>query len=202
MGEPQAVKELLKTARQNGGISASEAVRLGIHSQTLTRLVRKGKLERIARGFYRLPGFQITEHHTLSIVARLAPDGVVCLLSALSFHGIGTQIPSHVWLAVPRSARPPRIAYPPVRIVKFSGASFSSGIERHPVEGRTVKVYSVAKTIADLFKYRNRIGMDVVLEALREAWRNRRFSMDELDEYAEICRVKRVIAPFLEALAA
>ena len=195
-------KNLLKHARRLGVITAREAARLGVHSQLLTRLVRQGNLERIARGQYRLPDHPITEHHTLTIVSRAVPNGVICLLSVLSFYGIGTQLPSEIWLALGRSAPQPRLNYPPLRVVRFSGEAFSAGIEVHRLEGQPVKMYSVAKTLADLFKYRNKVGLDVALEALREAWRERRFTMDELDRYAQICRVRRVMRPYLEALVA
>ena len=195
-------KNLLDQARKLGIITAREAARLGVHSQLLTRLVRQGGLERIARGQYRLPDHPITEHHTLTIVSRAVPDGVICLLSVLSFYGIGTQLPSEIWLALERSARRPRLLYPPLRVVRFSEEAFSAGIEVHRLEGQPVRMYSVAKTLADLFKYRNKVGLDVALEALREAWRERRFTMDELDRYAQICRVRRVMRPYLEALVA
>jgi predicted transcriptional regulator of viral defense system len=195
-------KRLLDQARRLGVITAREAIRLGIHSQLLTRLVRQGDLERMARGQYRLPDHPITEHHTLTIVSRAVPNGVICLLSVLSFHGIGTQLPAKIWVALERSAPQPRLNYPPLRVVRFSGEAFSSGIEFHRLEGQPVRMYSVAKTLADLFKYRNKVGLDVALEALREAWRERRFTMDELDRYAQICRVRRVMRPYLEALVA
>jgi len=193
-------KKALTLARKMGVATAREAARQGIHSQVLTRLVRGGSLERIARGQYRLPDQPLTEHHTLAMVARAVPGGVVCLLSALSYHGVGTQIPHEVWLAVHRHARQPGLRYPPLRVVKFSGKAFSEGIETHDVEGQSVRIYSVAKTLADLFKYRNKIGLDVALEGLREAWRDRRFTMDEMDGFARICRVERVMKPYLEAL--
>jgi predicted transcriptional regulator of viral defense system len=136
------------------------------------------------------------------VVARAVPDGVVCLISALSFHEIGTQLPPHIWLAVDRRARSPKMRYPALRVVKFSEKAFTAGIEIHDIEGQPVKIYGVAKTLADLFKYRNKIGLDVALEALREAWRERRFIMDEIDRYARICRVERVMKPYLEALVA
>jgi predicted transcriptional regulator of viral defense system len=130
------------------------------------------------------------------------PQGIVCLLSALQFHGIGTQVPSEVWIAVDRRARRPALAYPPLRVMRYSGAALTEGIEAHRLEGQTVRVYNVAKTIADCFKYRNKIGVDVALEALREAWRERRFTMDDLHRYAGICRVQRVLRPYLELLLA
>lgn len=196
------VDEILGFARKKGIFTAEEAAQEGIHSQILTRLVREGAVERIARGQYRLPDHEVTEHHSLAIVARAAPDGVVCLLSALSFHEIGTQLSVHVWLAINRRARRPRLRYPALRIVKFSGKAFTEGIVTRRVEGQAVKVYGVAKTLADLFKYRNKIGLDVALEALREAWKERRFTMNEMDHYSRICRVQRVMKPYLEALVA
>ncbi len=200
--ERTRVKETLKFARKRGVFTAGEATREGIHSQILTRLVREGAVERIARGQYRLPEQPVTEHHSLAVVARAVPHGVVCLISALSFHEIGTQLPPHIWLAVDRRARRPSVRYPALRIVKLSGKAFTEGIEIHRIEGQPVRIYNVAKTLADLFKYRNKIGLDVALEALREAWKERRFTMDEIDRYARICRVQRVMKPYLEALVA
>lgn len=194
--------EALRLAGKRGMFTAREAAQRGIHSQVLTRLVREGSIERIARGQYSVPGQPLTEHHTLAMVARAAPEAVVCLLSALSFHGIGTQIPHQVWVAISRNARPPRLRYPPLRVVKFSGKAFTEGIEAHIAEGQELRVYSVAKTLADLFKYRNKVGLDVAMEALREAWRERRFTMDELDRFASICRVERAMKPYIEALVA
>ncbi len=177
-------------------------VRAGIHTDALTRLVRAGQLERIARGQYRLPERPITEHHGLAVAARAVPRGVVCLLSALGFHGIGTQLPSEIWMAIDRRARRPSLRYPPLRIVRFTGQALTSGIESHGIQGQDVRIYGVAKTLADTFKYRNKIGLDVALEALREAWRERRFTFDELDHFAGICRVERVMRPYIEALVA
>jgi len=196
------VEETLKLARKLGMFTAGEAARQGIHSQALTRLVREGTVERISRGQYRLSDLPLTEHHTLAVVARSVPECVVCLLSALSFHDVTTQLPHEVWIAIHRRARQPSLRYPPLRVVRFSGKAFAEGIETHRVEGQRVRVYSVAKTLADLFKYRNKVGLDVALEALREAWRERRFTMDEMDRFARVCRVERVMKPYLEALVA
>ena len=191
----------LKLARRRQGVTTRELAQAGIHSQVLSRLVAGRKLERIARGLYRLPDQALTEHHGLAIAGAAVPHGVVCLLSALQYHGIGTQLPSEVWMAIDRRARRPVLRYPPLRIVRYTGAALTEGAESHRLEGREVRVYNVAKTLADCFKYRNKIGLDVALEALREAWRARRFKMDELDRYAAICRVHRVMRPYLEALA-
>jgi predicted transcriptional regulator of viral defense system len=130
------------------------------------------------------------------------PKGIVCLISALNFHQIGTQLPADVWIALDRRSRRPALRYPPLHVVRFGGPALSEGIESHRIEGVRVRIYSVAKTVADVFKYRNKIGLDVALEALREAWRARRFTMDEIYRYARVCRVERVMRPYLEALAA
>lgn len=192
----------LRLARRPKGVTPGDLAAAGIHRQVLTRLVAEGRIERIARGVYRLPEQSITENHGLAVAATAVPHGVICLLSALQYHGIGTQLPSEVWMALDRRAWRPSLRYPPLRIVRYSGEALTSGVETHQIEGRPVKVYNVAKTLADCFKYRNKIGLDVALEALREAWRAKRFTMDELDRYAAICRVQRVMRPYLEALVA
>lgn len=191
---------ILKLARRRGGVAARELAEAGIHRQTLSRLVAEGQLQRIARGLYRLPDQPYTEHHALSIVGAAVPQGVVCLVSALQFHKIGTQLPYKVWIAVDRRARSPALKYPPLHVVRYTGEALTAGVETHRIESQSVRVYNVPKTIADCFKYRNKIGLEVALEALREAWRARRFTMDELDRYAAICRVQRVMRPYLEAL--
>jgi len=165
-------------------------------------MVVEGELERVARGLYRIHGHPVTEHHGLALAAAAVPRGVVCLLSALALHEIGTQQPHEVWIAVDRRSRRPSLRYPPLRVVRFSGQALTSEIEHHEIEGRSVQVYSVAKTIADCFKYRNKVGLDVALEALREAWQGRRFSMRELDRCAGICRVASVMRPYVEAVLA
>jgi predicted transcriptional regulator of viral defense system len=125
---------------------------------------------------------------------------VICLLSALAFHGIGTQLPAEVWIAIERHARAPSVRNPPLRIVRFSGRAFREGIEVRKAEGEALRVYSVAKTLADLFKHRNKIGLEVAIEALREAWRERKFTMDALDRAADVCRVTRIMRPYIEAV--
>lgn len=202
MASSKAPERLIDLARRRGFITRRDAIEAGIHTQTLSRLVAAGALERVARGRYRLPEASLTEHHGLAIVSAAVPKAVVCLLSALSFHGIGTQLPHEVWVALDRRTRRPSLRYPKLRIVRFSGEALTEGIETHRIEGVTVNVYNVAKTIADLFKYRHKVGQDVVLEALREAWLARRFTMDAIHRYARICRVERVMRPYLEALIA
>lgn len=191
---------LLILARRRGVITARDAARAGIHSQQLTRLVADSALQRITRGHYRLTTRPITENHALAVVARAVPHGVICLLSALGFHGIGTQLPSDVWVAIERRARQPSLQDPPLRVVRFTGAAFSEGIETHRVEGEAVRIFSVAKTLADLFKHRSNVGLDIALEALRESWRERKFTMEALDRAARVCRVERVMRPYVEAV--
>lgn len=197
---PTDRERLLAMVHECGTLTARDVTRAGIHSQQLTRLVADGALERIARGCYRLPNWPITEHHGLGLVGTAVPRGVICLLSALSFHGIGTQLPAQVWTAIERGSRTPTLAYPPLRIVHLSGAAFTQGVENHDIEGQPVRIYSVAKTLADLFKFRNRIGMDVALEALREAWREQRFTLEALDHASRVCRVERVMRPYLQGI--
>lgn len=195
-----ARKRTLKLARRRQGVSARELAEAGIHRQVLSRLVEVGELERVARGIYRLPEHRRTEHHSLAVVAAAVPNAVVCLLSALQFHGIGTQLPSEVWIAIDRRARRSSLKYPPLHIVRYTGAALTAGIGTHGIEGQQVRVYNLPKTVADCFKYRHKIGLDVALEALREAWRTRRMTMDALDRYAAICRVQRVMQPYLDML--
>ena len=161
--------------------------------------MKSGAIVRLARGLYMAADAEVTEHHSLAEVARLAPNAVVCLLSALRFHGLGTQLPSEVWLAVHVKAWRPRLTGIPVRIVRMSGPALTEGIEVHEVEGVPVRMTSAAKTVADCFKFRNKIGLDVVLEALREYRRQRR-SLDDLHRLARVCRVDRVMRPYLEAM--
>jgi predicted transcriptional regulator of viral defense system len=164
--------------------------------------VSDGVLDRVARGQYRLPDAPIGEHHALALVASAVPAGVICLLSALAFHGIGTQMPLRVWVAIDRRARGPTVDWPPLRVVRFGGEALTSGVEVHHVEGVAVRVFSPAKTVADLFKYRNKVGLDVALEALRDVWSRNLATIDELHRYARVCRVERVMRPYLEATIA
>jgi len=154
----------------------------------------------VGRGLYALPDRPVSEHNTLAEVARKHPQAIVCLLSALRFHDLTTQSPFEVWLAIPNKARAPKMDYPPLRIVRFSGEALTVGVEDHVIDGVPVRVTSVARTVADCFKFRNKIGLDVALEALQEAWRAKRVSMDELWHYATLCRVTNVVRPYMESL--
>jgi len=193
-------KTVLAAANRNGVVMARDVLRRGIHTQTITRLVAEGRLERVGRGVYRRPDADTTEHHSLVLASAAIPNGVVCLVSALVFHGVGTQIPHQVWLALDPRARKPTTIVVPLRLIRPSGASLTYGIERHRLEGRVVRVFSLAKTVADCFKYRNKVGIDVAVEALRESLADGRLTPAELEPAARACRVERVIRPYLEAL--
>lgn len=192
--------QALALARQLGLLRPRDLARYGIAREYLSRLVAQGRLVRVGRGLYMLPDAALTEHHSLAEAAKCVPDGVVCLLSALRFHELTSQAPFEVWMAIPPTARTPNLETPPLRIVRFSGRALTEGIEEHLIEGALVRVYNPAKTVADCFKFRNKIGLDVALEALRETWRARRATMDELWRYAEVCRMTTVMRPYLESL--
>ena len=177
-----------------------ELARQGIHPETIRRLQKNGDLQRMARGIYSIAASDAGEYQTLVEACHLAPHGIVCLLSALRFHDLTTQAPFEVWMAVEAHARKPSVDVVPIRVFWMSGTAFTEGVEEHMIAGTTVKVFNIAKTIADCFKFRNKIGLDVALEALREGWRAQRCSMDELWRYARICRVANVMRPYLESL--
>lgn len=202
MSEQSDAQRVLAMAENHGFVTTRDVVQAGIHNQVLTRLVRDGTLERVARGSYRLPSAQVTEHHGLVLATLAAPQGVVCLLSALGFHELGTQLPPEVWMAIDRRVRQPKVDYPPIQFVRFSGSALEVGVETHRLEGVDVRITSVPKTIADLFKYRNKLGLDVALEALKEGWHDRRYTLDDLHVAARACRVDRVMRPYIEAVIA
>jgi predicted transcriptional regulator of viral defense system len=180
----------------------SDALAQGRSRLYLAQLARRGVVHKVSRGLYSLPQRQASEFSGLAEVASKNPQVLVCLLSALAFHGLTTQAPFEVWVAVDNKARAPQLSYPPLRIARFSGPALTEGVELHDIEGVAVKVTSVAKTIADCFKFRNKIGLDIALEALKEAWRSKRVTMDELWHYGKICRVQNVMRPYLEGMTA
>jgi predicted transcriptional regulator of viral defense system len=197
---PSASAQILEIAKRQRIIRPRDLAARGIAREHLIRLLRRGDLIRVARGIYMLVGAPVTEHHGLALVGKQAPNAVVCLLSALQFHGLTTQQPHEVWIAVGVKAHRPMIAWPAVRVVRFSGAALSEGVEDHKLEGVPVRVYGMAKTVADCFKYRRKIGIDVAIEALRAALR-KRVSVDEIYSFAKICRVANVIRTYLESAA-
>jgi len=191
---------VLRLARTRGVIRPADMEALGVSKAVLWRLCRQGRLERTARGQYRVEDGPLTEHHSLARVAARLPQGVLCLLSALQFHDIGTQSPSEVWLALPRGTWEPKFDWPPVRFIRLSGPALTALVQEHVIEGIRVRVYSPAKTVADCFKFRNQVGLDVALEALRDAWRRRLCTIDQIWEAARVCRVANVMRPYLESL--
>jgi predicted transcriptional regulator of viral defense system len=193
-------KRAVKLMKRSGIVRAGDLALQGVHPMTLKRLVERGEIEREGRGLYRLAGAEVGEHYSLLQAARRVPSGVVCLLSALRFHGLTTQKPFEVWMAIERKTRRPAVDAPPLRVHYFSGEAFTAGAEEHLIEGVKLRVYSPAKTVADCFKFRYKIGVDVALEALRDTLRKRKATADEIWHYAGICRVARVIYPYLEAL--
>ena len=196
----QVLDPVVELARRAGVLRPRELAAAGLHRRDLARLVAAGTLVRSGRGLYSLADAGVSERHALAEAAVRVPRGVVCLLSACRVHDLTTQNPHQVWLAVDRTARRPAVDHPPLRVVRFSGAALASGVERHAVDGVSVPVYSAAKTVADCFKYRNKVGTDVAVEALRDCLRLRRATPDEVYRMATVCRVANVIRPYLEAM--
>ena len=172
----------------------------GIPRIYLQMAVEQKLVERAGRGLYRLPSAETTEHQSLMECAKRVPHGVVCLLSALQFHGLTTQLPPDLWLAIREKSWRPKLEYPPLRVVYFSGLALTEGVETHLIQTVPVRVYSAAKTIADCFKYRKKVGLDVCIEALRDGWRQRKATADDLWHFGKVCRVSNVMRPYLDSL--
>lgn len=187
--------------RKHGGqLRMSEAMKHGITRYMLYSLRDKGIIERVSRGIYRLAELPPISNPDLVTVGLRFPNAVICLVSALAWHDITTQVPHVVSVAVPRNARMPSLDYPPIQAHKFSNEAYKSGIEEHLIDGVPVKIYAPEKTLADCFKFRNKIGMDVVLEALKLYRTRKKFDLGNLLKYARICRVEKVMRPYLEAI--
>ena len=202
MTQTRDLQTVLETFRQHGGVlRTGQALMRGIHPAALYSLVEAGQLTRLARGLYRLADAQEFSNPDLAVVAAKAPDAVVCLISALSFHGITTQVPRAVHLAVSRGRYAGlRLRTPPVKIYRFDAATFDQGIEAHQIDGVTVRIYGVARTLVDCFKYRNKLGLDIAIEALRFARERKRISNREILHFARLLRQVRVISPYLESV--
>jgi predicted transcriptional regulator of viral defense system len=194
-------QKMQKLLRRAGTARSRELVVAGVTRSELSRMVLAQQLVRVARGLYALPDYQSGEHGALVTVAKRAPDVLFCLLTALRIHDLTTQAPFEVWIAIGNKSHPPRLNYPPLRTMRFSDAALAAGVETHRVDGMPIRVTNVAKTVADCFKFRNKIGLDVALEALREARRAKKASADELWRYARVNRVTNVMRPYLEAVA-
>lgn len=195
--QSQRVLELVRKARV---LRPRDLHAHGIPRIYLGRLAKAGKLTRISRGLYALPEADVTEHQTLIEASKKLPNGVICLLSALRFHDLTTASPYEVCMAIGEKDWKPRFTYPPVRLFRFSEVTLSAGVNEHIVDNCSIRVFSAAKTVADCFKYRNKVGLDLALEALRECWRENRATADELWHFAELCRVKNIMRSYLEAI--
>jgi predicted transcriptional regulator of viral defense system len=198
MGNP--LQKIVRYIGEHGMVRSRDIEAIGLPREYLVRLHRQGKLNRSGRGIYTVPDASVTERHSYAEVTKRVPEAVICLLSALAFHEITTQSPAAVWVALRKGARTPALTSPTLRIVRLSEPSLSEGIENHKVEGVPVRVYSAAKTVADCFKFRNKIGLDIAIEALKHCLRQKKASINEVYRYAKICRVSNVIRPYMEAL--
>ncbi|MEJ8845661.1 type IV toxin-antitoxin system AbiEi family antitoxin domain-containing protein [Variovorax rhizosphaerae] len=193
---------ILELAQHRRLLRAADVREYGWSPQLLLTLHRAGKLQRVARGVYGLPDAEITEHQTLVEVCARVPKAVVCLMSALQFHEIGTQAPHQVWVALPEGTQAPALGYPALRIARLRGPAYTEGVLTTVERGATIRVYNAAKTVTDCFKFRNKIGLDVAMEALKDAWRLRKLTMSEIAHFARINRVEKVMQPYLEAVVA
>jgi predicted transcriptional regulator of viral defense system len=196
------LQQIVRLARRRGILRPRDLAPLDIPRRHLTRLADEGVLLRSGRGLYALASADVSENHSLAEACKRVSGGIVCLLSALRFHELTTQNPWEVWMAITPASRKPKVDHPPLRIVRFSGKAFVEGVERHRIEGVDVRIYSAAKTVADCFKYRNKIGVDVAVQALRDAWQKRKITAAQISHFAEVCRVTNVMQPYLDSLLA
>ncbi len=197
---PTSERARIVIEKHNGIIRTGEAIHAGIHPRTLYHLRDNGDIEQISRGVFKLADHGSITNPDLVTVAKRVPNSVICLISALFFHNITTQIPHSVSIALKKGSESPKLDYPPITAHRFSDASITAGIEKHEIDGVNVNIFSPEKTIADCFKFRNKIGMDVVLEALKFYKSRKKFNLSELVKYARICRVENVMKPYLEAI--
>ena len=193
-------EKALRLVREAGVLRSRDLAKHGIPRQYLSILEQQGRIQRSGRGLYTLTGTQVTEGHSLAEASKRVPHGVICLVSALAMHELTTQVPHEVWIAIDRKGWKPNVDYPPLRIVRFSGPALTSHVQERKIEGVKVRFYDPAKTVADCFKYRNKIGLDVAIEALRDCWRKKKATMDQLYEAAKVCRVAAVMRPYMESL--
>jgi len=200
MPAPSQTERLLKFIRDHGVIRARDLAAMNVPRVVLQRLAKRGQIARRSRGVYTSPDHEATRHTDLAEVAVRAPGATICLISALEFHELTTQVPHAVWIMIDRNAYRPKIERPPIRVIYASGESLTRGVETHSIEGVSVRVTNAAKTVADCFKYRDRVGQDVAIEALRDCLRQRKASPSEIYEMARIDRVAKTIRPYIEAL--
>ncbi len=196
------LKDTVSFLKKHGPCRVRELETAGFRRQDLQYLIKTGSVERLTRGVYQVAKAPILTHPSYTEVFLRAPRVVLCLLSALNYHGLTSQLPHQVWIAVEGLARAPKLAYPSLKVARFSGAAFTQGIEKYKVDGVTLRVYSVAKTVADLFKMRNKVGLDVAMEALLEALKSKKASRAEIVKMAKVCRMEKIMRPYLEMEAA
>ena len=190
----------LRLVQEAGVLRPRDLDTHGIPRQYLRILEQQGQIQKAGRGLYTLAGNKVTENHSLAEASKRVPQGIVCLLSALRLHGLTTQLPHEVWMAIDRKGWKPNVDQPAIRVVRFSGAALTSHVQERKIEGVAVRFYDPAKTVADCFKYRNKIGLDVAIEALRDCWRKKKATMDQIHEAAKVCRVAAVMRPYMESL--
>jgi len=194
-------EKVLKLTRKLGVLRPRDLKASGVPRTYLKQLVECGDLLKTGRGLYVQTAAPMTENHSLAEAAKRSPKGVICLISALRFHGLTTENPAAVWLAIPRGTRVPKSTTPTLRVVTLSGEMMTEGIKQHIIQGVSVPVYGVAKTVADCFRFRNRIGVNIAVEALRDAWRDKKATSEELWHYAKVCRVLNIMRPYFDSLA-
>jgi predicted transcriptional regulator of viral defense system len=196
------IEEAIKLFSEQGGIlRTSEAEKAGIHNRTLYYMLDEGYITKMQRGLFKLAGKEPLTNSDLAIVAKKIPKARICLISALDFHGMATEIPHKVHIALPPASRNPRVEHPPIKVFRFSGESLTEGVTRHRTDAVEINVYNPAKTIADCFKFRNRIGLYVAIEALENGINDGKATYSDIIKYANICRVQNVIRPYLETIA-
>nr|WP_197441455.1 type IV toxin-antitoxin system AbiEi family antitoxin domain-containing protein [Thalassoglobus neptunius] len=194
-------QQILGMLRESGVLRPRDVEEAGISASYLNRMYAEGLIDRPSRGLYCLLDSEPGEHRSLAEAAKLIPHGVICLLSALHFHELTTEFPFEVWIALDNHARQPAVDSPPIRVARFSGPALTFGIEEHQIDGVAVRIYTPAKTVADCFKFRNKIGLDVAIEALRDCLREKRATRDEIWKAAQVCRMTNVMRPYLESLS-
>lgn len=192
-------QRVLSLLGQKSLLRPSDLDAVGVPRVVLTRMRAAGLLEQVGRGLYRRPGAEVSEHESLAVIATRVPQAVFCLLTALQFHELTTQLPRQVWIAMPHGSHVPRLGYPPLRMIQATGEAYTAGVETVERDRVPLRVYSAAKTVVDCFKHRNTVGLDVALEALKDARAQKKASADALWHYAKICRVANVMRPYLEA---
>ncbi len=193
------IDKIIRMVKKQGTVSAATLTKAGISSGILCYMANKGMLRRVSRGVYALPDYEPV-HETFSSVALKIPNGVICLLSALQFHELTTQMPYETWVAIEKGSNYPRNLKIPVRIIQLTGENFSTGIQTFTEDGIKIKVYNPAKTVVDCFRFRNKIGTEVAVEALRDTLKQKKATSDEIWEYARRCRIARVMRPYMEAI--